>query len=65
MRWISNAWPFRPKFGETFTKTFFAICPRCINREYRWLEKVTIEYKYIENSRFIGGYWQAIRYIDV
>ena len=40
MRWI------RPKHKDEKTKTFFALFPVMLNDETRWLEKVTVKYRY-------------------
>lgn len=40
MKWI------HPKHGDRKIKTFFALFPIMINYETRWLEKVTVQYRY-------------------
>lgn len=61
-------WSFA-KEGETRTQTWFAIWPVKIGNEIRWLERVTVEWKYIYVNAFLPPCmpylkWQKMRFID-
>ena len=55
------------KEGTNKRVTKFLILPMCIGTEWRWLEKATIEYKWVFLRNPKGGtskMWIPIRYMD-
>jgi len=49
-------------------RTFFAFFPVCIGDECRWLEKVTVEQRYIESyvspdALFFSAYWENVKFL--
>lgn len=58
---------FKKQTNGTRVRTFFAWLPVTVEKDdftiTRWLEKVTIEEKYIEGL-FHPGYWNTIKFID-
>jgi len=63
--------PPKPRVGDKKIKMFFALFPVRINKDYRWLEYVTVEYEfiayevYIEERGFDTWYkWDRLRFID-
>lgn len=57
MRWS------KARYGDEKTKKKFAIFPIKAKGEVRWLEWVTVRYKYFINADCIEG-WHAIEFID-
>lgn len=59
-----------PKEGDKRIILKFLLLPLCIDNEYRWLEKVKIEQKYIRKEKIKLGCcmyehcWIDLRYID-
>jgi hypothetical protein len=62
-----------PKVGDTKTESFFALFPVTITKwkpfiatETRWLEKVTIKYKFTKTSSLeeYNEYWEKVEFID-
>ena len=57
--------------GDHKIKKWFAILPVCINGEWRWLKRVTVEYVYLDTHDYLfddefdmGGFWVKSRFID-
>lgn len=57
MRWT------KAKYGDEKIKKKFAILPIATKDEVRWLEWVTVRYRYYVNQDCVKG-WHAIEFID-
>lgn len=66
MRWKRKL-PLHYRIGESRTKNKFLIFPKCINNEWRWLEKTSwiqsVKTKYHGGFDYTVG-WKDIRWID-
>lgn len=59
-----------PQYGDTRTKTWFAIIPVTIDNDCRWLEMVTVKQTYTEGCLYEHGLifsvptWMNVKFID-
>lgn len=51
---------YKPAYGSTKTRSWFALFPIRIDNEVRWLEKVTVKYFYDG----IKEKWQRYEFVD-
>lgn len=59
MRWKS------PGYHDTKTKKKFLWLPLCIDGEWRWLERATIEYAYSYiPAPMPYGKWEPVAFVD-
>lgn len=60
MRW------FKPRGGEEKIVKKFAFFPITIHDETRWLETVTIKYRYYTASSYLWdkGCWLPVKFVD-
>ena len=76
MRWRKKQ-KYYPKDNEERVVRKFLIFPKCVDHEYRWLEKVKIRQRYLEEEMHkcrgifggdsfytTGGWWIDIEYVD-
>lgn len=67
MRWKKIIKKF-PKIGDTRVISYFALLLVEIDKEVRWLEKVTVKqiraYKYYGPCGQYGPHWKNIKFID-
>lgn len=78
MRWRENKkHKSYPKDDEIRIVSKFLLFPKCIDREYRWLENVKIKQRYLkleihdckgffggDDFYTTGGYWMDEEYVD-
>jgi hypothetical protein len=55
--------------GDKRVTTWFALWPVKLGNDFRWLERVTVEWEYVEEHHFFppcAPYlkWQPIRFVD-
>ena len=63
MRFIKKD-PYYPPNGKIESLTWFAIIPVTIDKETRWLEKVTVEYEYWEGyGAYAEPHWSQKRFL--
>lgn len=60
MRWMET----HPEHGARRQRTFFAIFPVVAEKEWRWLEWVTLErqFSWVEHKEW--GFWFPLRFVD-
>ena len=78
MKWIKKEkYKHYPEHHEERIITKFLIFPKCIDNEYRWLERVKIKQRYLElelhdckgifggdSFYSTGGYWMDVEYVS-
>ena len=65
MCWLAN--PLKNRSGEKRQITEFIIFPKCLNGEWRWLEKATYEQVVKPEFDYFGMYkyhWVSTKWID-
>jgi len=57
--------PNEPRPGDIKTVNFFAWRPIRIGQDWRWLERVTVEYRFRDGGVIdFRGYWFPVKFID-
>ena len=57
--------PNEPNVGDIKTTSFFAWSPIQIGQDWRWLERVTVEYRYVASGIIDWhGCWLKVKFID-
>lgn len=47
----------KPKLGGEKTKTWFAFLPVKINKQIRWMERVTVKFQRVKAYQWCVGEW--------
>lgn len=59
MRWVD---PPPPRIGDEKIVSWFAFRPVLLNREWRWLEWVSVKMRF--GMGFLGNDWRHVEFVD-